>query len=130
MRATIDNSPQSSGEIIQLVVGWTVVLVAALLFIFNALIAIPVLFVGGCILGPSYSSRISIETIEEASISRRRPKEVRVSSSERLENALLYKELFREEIISQEEYEDTVGRLFPELERGEMGRKQNVAQHE
>ena len=128
MRATIDNNSQSSSEVVQLVIGWTVVFVAALLLIFNALVAIPVLFIGGCILGPYYSSRISIETIEGSSAPRTKLKEITASSHERLEKALLYKELFREEIISQEEYEDTVGRLFPELERDETSRKPNVAE--
>ena len=125
MRVTIDNNPQSGSEIVQLVVGWTVVAGAALLLIFNALVAIPILFIGGCILGPYYSSRMSIGSLDEPSIERKTPPKKEADSEQRLEKALLYKELFREEIISREEYEETIGKLFPELERGATSSQTN-----
>ena len=121
MRATIDNSHQTGSEIAQLVIGWTVISAAVFLLIFNALVAIPVLFIGGCILGPYYSSRMSIESIDEQSIPRKAQQKIIATSEQRLEKALLYKELFDREIISRKEYEDTVGRLFPELERNVTG---------
>ena len=122
MRATIDRSPQSSSEIVQLVIGWTVVSAAALLFPFNALVALPVLLIGGCILGPYFSSRVSVELEEDAPPYRELQPRTTPSSEERLEKALLYKELFREEIISREEYENAVGKLVPELGRGVVGK--------
>ena len=121
---------EDMGDSIRLVIGWTAIIGALLIFAFHPPTAGFVLTIGVWALFPLYYSRLQNKPTSRneprPSLSARREQ---IDRSRR-EQAIEYRGLFEEGIISRDEYHDAVGRLYPELERGPSQETTNAQQVE
>jgi hypothetical protein len=101
----------------RLVIGWTLVVAGVLIIGFHLPTASILMTIGICVVVPAYYARTRNEQSSTRTTVRQRPARQKPKERSKKEQALEYRDLFLEGIISFEEYHDAVAQLYPELNR-------------
>jgi len=112
----------------RLVIGWTVAIAGVLLVGFHLPTGTILMTIGVCVIFPTYYARIQNEQIATRTEPPQRSTLPSPKEETKKEQALEYRDLFHEGVISFEEYHDAVAQLYPELNRRQLVNKDNAQQ--